>query len=492
MDLPLFKLVAAGHSLNWNMLHHTTRRSWRCCNCGSRPGNSFVVVIVALIGGCERPASERLRETAGLQTATSNSVSQPTDDSPPPARMSTAPAPGNSSDSVTGSPAETSQSIERSNHPIDQLPHGGTFRDALDALDHGDRATAERLRDRLPDDPQSTVLSKAIEAVMLAQQDESDQALKAAEEISRIPAMRAEAYMIAGEVFRRQHRWAKAIGAYESALQSHPTNIRAHRWLGVIYHDTGAMRRATNHLRKAAELDSGDFRSLRLSGRIHYDYQSFEEAVKDYSQALQRSPPASLEAEIRVELADSLRELRQIDDALKALAPCDDSIDVLVARAQCWEARGETDRAVRLVRRAIELDAADPEANFVLGRILLTQRSFQQAIRHLRLAVDAKPSDHEPRFLLGRALLQAGREQAGRQELKRSAELKKIFLKMAELHLDAIDRPNDVNVRFQLGELAEQLGRPAIARSWYKAALGLDPEHQQAAAAFERLQDAAG
>jgi tetratricopeptide (TPR) repeat protein len=368
------------------------------------------------------------------------------------------------------------------------MPEGHAYRLALRALDNGDLQTAEQIQQRLVDHPQYGVLATAIQANVLAQRGEGEAALQAAEAISRVPVMRDEAYLIAGRVFHGQGNWTRAIGAYRSAVESHPDNVRAHRWLGVIYHDAGAMRLAVEHLRKVAALDPNDFRALRLAGLIHYDYQNFEEAIADYRAVLQRDPPASMEREVRVELADSLRELRRIDEALKVLASCKATAAVLTARAACWEAKGELATAEAAAEQAVEAAPEDAKPLFVLGRILLLQRQFEAAIKILQRAVEVAPSDHEPRFLLGRALLQSGRKEEGQTQLARSEALKQIFLKMAELHLDAIAQPQDAGVRLQLAELAEQLGRPAIARSWYQAALGLDPASEAAQAALERLR----
>jgi len=422
-------------------------------------------------------AGSRDRTSAPLDAG--DSKAPPADD---PGRVAAA------DDPPGASTADGTAAVPQSSHPIDQTPPGRAYRLALRALDNGDRETAAAIRQRLEGHPQYGVLARAIEANVLAQQGARETALRQAEAISRVPVMRAEAYVIAGRVFHEDGNWTQAIGAYRDALESHPNNVRAHRWLGVIYHDAGAMRLAVEHLRKVAALDPKDFRSLRLAGLIHHDYQNFEEAVVDYYAVLARQPPAGMETEVRVELADSLRELRRIDEALELLAACDDDAAVLTARAACWEAQGELAEAEAAAQQAVKEAPEDPEALFVYGRILLLQREFAAAIEVLQRAVEADPSDHEPRFLLGRALLQSGRTEEGQAELARSKELKQIFLEMAELHLEAIEQPQDAGVRLQLAEHAEQLGRPQIARGWYEAALGLDPGSEVAQAALERLR----
>lgn len=375
-------------------------------------------------------------------------------------------------------------------HPIDQTPHGAPYRAAVAAVDRGDIEVAEQQRQKLANHPQYAVLADAIGGFMLAKAGKAEQAIAVAEAISRVPVMRAEAYLIAGQAFHSQGRWGEAIEAFRGALQYHDSSTRAHRWLGALLYDTGAMWDAVEHLRRVARLDPDDVRALRLAGLIHYDYQQYDEAVADYRDALARQIDSDLELAVRLELADSLRELRRYDEALDALAMAPELPEVLSTRAACHESAGDDAQALQAAQRALELESGQRLANLVVGRIELAQRHLDAAIEHLRLAVDADPADHEPRFLLGRALLQSGHTEQGQAEVQRSTELKEMTLELAELHLQAIAEPEDVELRLRMGQLAEKIGRRSAARDWYRAALGLDPTNQQAAEALQRLSDA--
>ena len=313
-----------------------------------------------------------------------------------------------------GAAGDAQPTAPTSSHPIDQTEEGALYRQAVAALDAGDVAGAMAARLRLEGHPQYGVLAEAVDAIALVKKGEYEEAMRAAERLSRIPALQSESYMIAGEVFHGQGNWKQAIGAFHGALKLHPELTRAHRWLGAIYHDTGAMQLATDHLRKAAELDPSDYRSRRLCGLIQYEYQKYDEAVDDYQQALKRSPPQRVATEIRLELADSLRELRRVDEALATLAECKDSAEVAVMRATCYETGGKLDEALREARRAVELAPQNAKGNYVLGKVYLSLRRAEDAIAPLRFAVDADPTNHEPRFLLGRALLQTGHTAEGK------------------------------------------------------------------------------
>lgn len=375
----------------------------------------------------------------------------------------------------------------RSAHPIDQSPLGRAYRLALDAIDLGELSVARRTVEALGKDPQFGVLAEAIRGNLYVAEGKADQAMEVAESISRVPVMRAESYMIAAGAFRLQGQWKSAAGAYQEALRAHPQLVRAHRWLGVLLHDLGAMRDATKHLRRAADLDPTEVRCLRLAGRIQYEYENYPEAIIDFRRALTRQPAAGVETAMRVELAHCLRELREFDEAFAVLEPCERQPAVLLARGQVEAVRGNRQAALQLLREARAKDDQRAAVHRELGRVLMDEGETALAIKGLQRAVELQPGDHEARFLLGRSLVKSGQVAEGKAALEEAKRYRGIFLQMAELHLEAIDAPEDAAIRFQLGELAEQLQRPQLAASWYRAALGLDGDHKAAREALQRL-----
>jgi len=66
------------------------------------------------------------------------------------------------------------------------------------------------------------------------------------------------------------------------------------------------------------------------------------------------------------------------------------------------------------------------------------------------------------------------------RELAQQADtLKKLWTEFSELHAQAADQPDNADVRCQLGVLARQLDRPDLARSWFDAALAIQPNHAE-------------
>ena len=382
--------------------------------------------------------------------------------------------------------APTSASVDGI-HPIDQVPQGKRYRQASAAVDRSDFDEAERIGSELAADSQYNVLSSAVQGLILVKKGNLEQALRVAEEISTVPVMQSEAYVIAGQVFQRQNRLNEALDAFQNALKLNPQHLRANLWLGAIYYDTGAMRLATNHLRKAAELEPGEVNSLLLSAKIFKEYEQFDEAIRDYRELLTRSLKNDVKLFVRINLTECLIALRDLPAARITIQDCMDSPRVLATRSAIEELAGDNSAALKLAQSVLNQLPSDRATGLIAGRILLVQRDWNQALPLLERLTKSLPYDHEPRLLYGRALVGSGDTVRGESEIGRATELKETFLKFADLHQEAIKHPQDAPLRVEIGRLAEQLGKLELARNWYRAAVGLDDQNAEAVAALKRM-----
>ena len=462
---------------------------------------TWLFVTLVALTGCGRDSDKQGKSGKGLggnwEVADDDSKSAPQDDSHPRSSVGDSPKSANDTRNSTGpsdgtsNPRNSGATVDEvpvsRRHPIDQIREGKRYREAIRALDAGDMKRAVEIRNELKGHPTYGVLAESIDAFMQVKRGEFQPALDAAGKLSAIPVLRCESDVLAGEALRGLGRWADSIQCLKNAVSVDPYHIRAHQWLGAIYHDTGAMQLSVEHLRRVSQLDAKDYRSLRLAGLIHLEYEKFEEAIEDYQAALQRPIPANMEIEVRRELADALSEVRRFAEALDVLKQCEPTVDILAAQAECYETSGQVEPALECTRKALEKDAHHYRANLVHGRILLAQREFEKALKSLEEAVRQDPADHEARFLFGRALLLSGNKEQGEAEIEASTEQKERFLKMSKLHLEAMSAPQNEGVRWELAKLAEELGRPRIAMMWYRAVLGLAPEDEGARKALERL-----
>ena len=140
--------------------------------------------------------------------------------------------------------------------------------------------------------------------------------------------------------------------------------------------------------------------------------------------------------------------------------------DLVVEHAACWGmgdcllAVGEYKKAETLLRKAIKLDATNPECHYFLGEALCKQRRFIEAIKPLRKAHSLLPSHPKILELLGWTVYMAGGVERGRDFL------------MQALRRD----PKDVQTLCDLAVLESQHGNSKRAKQYALRASYLEPD----------------
>src|SRR5207249_2724072 len=105
-------------------------------------------------------------------------------------------------------------------------------------------------------------------------------------------------------------------------------------------------------------------------------------------------------------LAEPERALRaeQLQAAEKLLAEFPSNDDVVYLAGLVRNEQGDSDTAMKLWARSLELSAARADANESLGYALLLRDDYQQAEAYLRRALEIDPTLHSARLRLAVAL----------------------------------------------------------------------------------------
>jgi len=188
--------------------------------------------------------------------------------------------------------------------------------------------------------------------------------------------------------------WARP--ELEKLAAAQPQNPFFLYWLGRLDYDERNYNSAVTRLQRVIALDPKMARAYDTLG-LCFDYLGkFEEAVKNYNQAvyLNRLLPKPSPWP-HVDLAISLIALNQLPEAEKNL------------------------------REAIEYDSRLPQAHYQLGRVLEMQGAYQSAAESLKTAVTLAPEYPEPHYLLGKIYHRLGNEPLSRSEIGRFQELRK-------------------------------------------------------------------
>jgi tetratricopeptide (TPR) repeat protein len=301
------------------------------------------------------------------------------------------------------------------------------------------------------------------------------------------PRLETKSFVASGHALYEMGKAEQAVQMWTKTLALDPDCVDAHRWLGVYYYDVGATADARQHLRRVAELVPTDGRPDRLMGLMSFDAQNYDEAADSYRKSLSRDPqPSDLESML-TELAESESKLHHYDEALRILEQLKPSVTRKVLTAECYFNQGDVELASRCVDEALRDAPDDIDVLELKGRCLLHEGQLKPANAVFEKAVGLKPKDYIVRLQLAQTYHRLGRADEAKHHSEIGQGLRDMWNRFADLHEQAVRKPSDAAIRFEMGKLAMELERPDLAREWFRATLYLDPGHAQAAAWFDRL-----
>jgi tetratricopeptide (TPR) repeat protein len=295
------------------------------------------------------------------------------------------------------------------------------------------------------------------------------------------------ALVLSGEGFYRLRQLSHAEQSLKAALAIDPALTEAHRLLGLIYYEIGAMNEATVELETVAEQDPEDPRPHQLLGLIHLAFERYADAVSAFRESLRRGPNQPRAAELWLDLAGCLNELAAYDQALAALSRAPVSAQRMTLEAAAHWGSGDKDLAGELADAVLEQAPDNLSALRMKGRCLLDAGETLAAVEWLTRAVRQYPDDEASHRLLMQAYqvledpVMVGQHAL---EVERLEQFKREFF---ALRWQAVEHPNDAEVRYQLGILARQAGKRELAHNWFAAALAMNPNHEPARQALEQL-----
>ena len=303
------------------------------------------------------------------------------------------------------------------------------------------------------------------------------------------PDTRIEAITRCGEAFYRMHQFVDAERMLLQALEHDADNSDARRWLASTYYDLGAMSLALEHLGIVGINNPTDGRPSRLRGLIHKDFEQFGEAIPEYQEALRRELIPKERQAVVLELADCLVHQLRFDEALTTLESASDSAEALAIQASCYLALGNTTTAIAKADAALKQNPALRSAILSKAAIFLESDRAEEVVPLLEEAVKTYPNDFEVLFQLIKAWRLTGRTEQADSQAPKLAELEQLIDEFAALNKQTFNDLDNAELRCQLGRLAIKLDRPALAGSWFQAALAINPQHAEARQLLESVQN---
>ena len=279
------------------------------------------------------------------------------------------------------------------------------------------------------------------------------------------------------EALYQLKRFAEAAAVAMKILELPSHGSQAHRWLAAIYYDLGSMNQAEVHLQKLAALEPQDYSPFYLLGQVHNDYERFSEAIEDYRQALKRNPPVEIIAKLRLGLATAQAKSNDFHAALATLESfrLEGDIEAQALMATCLWSVGRKADSQTLLERIQAIDADNIEVLWLEARFALEEGQTEKAISVLLKIVAIDPFHDTALMELATSYRRLGNFVESDRYLARRNVARELFEKMVALNTRAIREPLNADVREELADVCENLGKPELALVWRDAANSLRP-----------------
>jgi tetratricopeptide (TPR) repeat protein len=204
-------------------------------------------------------------------------------------------------------------------------------------------------------------------------------------------------------------------------------------------------------------------------------------AVETYEKILQRKPD---DDELRIRVALLLVANNQIPQAAAHVEPLlgrhRADARVQLSAGIYRHAQGNLDEAVVLLDDLLKQEPQNVRGLVARGKIALQQNELAKAHEYLQRAVKTAPKDFQALFTLAQCLIQLGKNDEGAQMQAQAKRAQEDMTRITDLTKTLQTRPNDPDVRCQIGTLLLSFGDTHEGRLWLESALRFDPQHAAA------------
>ena len=258
----------------------------------------------------------------------------------------------------------------------------------------------------------------------------------------------AKIYAALAEVYEADGHFENAIPAMRLAVQRDPQNEAYHLRYGLLLTDSHAPGAGIVRLQEALKLFPKSARLWLALGIAQLTYGQNTEAETSFKQSLALDPKA---VPALAYLGVTYVERGLYDDAIRfyeqaiALNPQVATLHYLAADTMFRVPNGDTARAEKYLKRAIELDPNLAAAYLTWGKFYVRTNRYAEAAPVLERAVALQPDMIEAHYQLSRVLMKLKRTDEGKRELE-------IFKTLSEKQ-KAQNEPREIarrlaNVRF--------------------------------------------
>jgi len=269
-----------------------------------------------------------------------------------------------------------------------------------------------------------------IEQLVVSKQYNKAEAMVESEIVKGTPPSRANFWM--GKVYLDHDEWARAADYLERSIKAQNSNDQAHLFLGLAYRELNQPRQAEREFMQAVSLNPRSDVNAYFAGQQLLLDLKYDAALSYLYQAVKLNPRNALAyralGTTQAHLGNYGLAEPYYRKAVAALDPAATSdpgplLDLAFVLLLGHDG-AKVEEALRLSRRAAQIEPASGSAHYLVGKALMSQGRVKEAVPELVLAAQLNPDDGKPHFQLALAYERLGDNAKARAERQALAKTK--------------------------------------------------------------------
>jgi tetratricopeptide (TPR) repeat protein len=230
--------------------------------------------------------------------------------------------------------------------------------------------------------------------VLLLKQGETDEALGYFHKVQQLKPNVGETYINIGLTLSKQGKLDAAVVSYNKALQINSNLVKAQFQLGATLIEQGRTEQGLHHINKALQIDPDHAEAHNNLGGQLLQEGKIDEALRHFNAALKTNPDlAETHNNVGIIMIHKGRTNEAIFHFQEAVRinpeyePAQDNLKKALAIQQ-KQMDTEADR----IQTALEKNPDDPQLNYELGNLYLSQGELNKAIGQFQKTLSIQPN----------------------------------------------------------------------------------------------------